>query len=410
MPTPDVPPFDTLQVATEMCEAGGFDQKQANAIVRVAVRSTANLVTRTHLESALERQMETLRVELHKAIWRRASVSSPDHPPGSPPDGWREHATLEDVYYAYRLYLKRPPDPAGFENYQRIVARGLSLDALIRGFADSDEADADVRPTPIDLGGYQVCVQPRDAAIARGIIATHDYEPHVRRAVRDRLDTGNVVVDIGANVGCIALMAATIVGEAGMVVAVEPNPDNLQMLYAGIVLNGLANVRVLPCAASIRSEVLSLSHDTSNTHLLAARAPGQRCTYTQTVALDEALAWLPRLDLVKFDVEGYEIDAFDGFQASIEKYRPALVIEFNPRCLVHLHQREPAALLDRLLALYPSVRATSAFGDDEQFARTADLLEYWRIRDREVTEAGLLPEGVLHFDLIAERGLPRRIS
>ena len=337
-------------------------------------------------------------------------MSLPDHPSGEPADGWREHATLEDVRYAYRLFLKRPPDAVGLANYQRLVARGLALDDLTKGFADSDEANADTRPTPIDLGGYQVCVQPRDLDFARAIIASHDYEPHVRRAVRDRLDTGDVVVDIGANVGCIALLAATLVGEAGIVVAVEPNPDNLQMLYAGIVLNRVSNVRVLPHAASVRSEVVSLSPDTSNTHLVAARAPGPRCAYAQTVVLDEALAWLPRLDLLKVDVEGHEIDALDGFRTAIERHRPALVVEFNPRCIVQLHQREPAALLDRLLALYPSVRATSAFGDDEPFASTDDLLAYWRVRDRELTEAGLLPEGLLHFDLIAERGRPRRIS
>lgn len=336
-------------------------------------------------------------------------MASPDRQPGGPADEWREHATLDDVRYAYRLFLKRLPDPAGFANYERQVARGLALDDLIRGFSNSEEANAGKLPMAIDLGGYRVCVQPRDADFARAIIATHDYEPHVRRAVRERLDPGDVVVDIGANVGCIALLAATMVGEGGSVVAVEPNPDNLQMLYAGMVLNDIANVRVLPHAASIRSEVRSLSRDTSNTNLVAAEAPG-RCVYTQTVVLDEVLASLPRLDLVKMDVEGHEIDAFDGFRASIERHRPALVVEFNPRCLVDLEQREPAELLDRLLALYPSVRATSAFGDDERFARTADLLAYWRARDCEVTAAGLLPAGLLHFDLIAERGRPRRLS
>ena len=336
-------------------------------------------------------------------------MSSPEQQPGGPADGWRDDATLEDVRYAYRLFLKRLPDAAGLANYERLVARGLALDDLIRGFSNSEEARADTLPTPIDLGGYRVCVQPRDADFARAIIASRDYEPHVRRAVRDRLDPGDVVVDVGANVGCIALLAATLVGDRGTVVAVEPNPDNLQMLYAGMVLNDVANVRVLPHAASVRSEVCSLSRDTSNSNLVAAQAPGL-CVYTQTVVLDEVLAALPRLDLVKMDVEGHEIDAFDGFRASIERHRPALVVEFNPRCLVQLEQREPAELLDRLLALYPSVRATSAFGDDEPFSRTAELLEYWRDRNREVTAAGLLPDGLLHFDLIAERGRPRRLT
>ena len=334
-------------------------------------------------------------------------MSASDRPPGGPPDGWREHATPEDVYYAYRLLLRRPPDPDGFANYQRLVARGLPLEDLIRGFADSEEAQADTKPTAVDMGGYQVCVQRRDLEFARNIIATHDYEPHVRRAVRERVGAGDVVVDVGANVGCIALLAATLVGDEGMVVAVEPNPDNLQMLYAGMVLNGVANVRVLPYAASTRSAVVSLSENTSNTHLVAARAPGPRRVYAQTAALDDLLAGLPRLDLVKMDVEGHEIEAFDGFRAAIGKHRPALVVEFNPRCLLDVNQRQPADLLDRILALYPSVRAISAFGDDERFSRTTDLLEYWQRRNREMTAAGRLPNRLLHFDLVTERDRPR---
>ena len=335
-------------------------------------------------------------------------MSSSERPPGSPPAEWRECATPDDVYYAYRLILRRPPDASGFAHYRRLVEAGVSFARLAESFATSDEAREHLAPTPVDMDGYRVCVQRRDIEFARGIISTRDYEPHVRQAVRDRLADGDVVVDIGANVGCIALMAATLVGDTGMVVAVEPNPDNLQMLYAGIVLNDLANVRVLPYAASIHSQVLSLSDNTSNTHLVSARSPGPRSVYTQTAVLDEHLGWLPRLDLVKMDVEGHEIDAFDGFRTSIEKHRPALVIEFNPRCLVDLHQREPLTLLDRILSLYPCIRAISSFGDDARFTQAADLLEYWRRRDREVTDAGLLPDGMLHFDLIAERGRPRR--
>lgn len=326
------------------------------------------------------------------------------------PAPWSEDATPEDIYYAYRLLLQRPPDPEGYAEYERFVAQGVPLKALLSSIADSDEAWQDVVPTPIDLGGYQVCVQRRDTEFATMIIATQDYEPHVRNAVRERLAAGDVAVDVGANVGCIALLAATLVGDTGMVLAVEPNPDNVQMLYAGMVLNGVRNVRVLPHAASFRSEVLSLSDNTSNSRLLAARVPGPslRRPYTQTVVLDEALAYLPRLDLVKMDVEGHEIDVFDGFRTSIERHRPALIVEFNPRCIGDLQRHDPADLLDRILSIYPSVKVTSRFGDDERFSQTADLLEYWRRRNREVTDAGLLPNGMLHFDLIAERDPPQR--
>lgn len=325
-----------------------------------------------------------------------------------PPAGWSKWATAEDVRYAYRLILRRPADPGGLAHYLRLVERGISLEYLAESFAASDEAQEDRLPTPVDLGGYRVCVQKRDAEFGRNILATKEYEPHVRRAVAERLRAGDVVVDIGANVGCIALQAAGIVGREGLVVAVEPNPDNLQMLYAGIVLNGLDNVRVLPHAASAAASVVSLSDNPSNSHVLAAQAPGgPRSVYAQTVALDEALAWLPRLDLVKIDIEGHEIAALDGFATLVARHRPALVVEFNPRCLRKQGEDAPAALLDRILALYPAVRALSAFGDDERFSRTPDALAYWRRRDREIADAGLLPDGMLHFDLIVERNRPR---
>jgi FkbM family methyltransferase len=335
-------------------------------------------------------------------------VSSSSHPPGSPPGGWDKRATPEDVYYAYRLLLRRPPDRDGFDHYQRLIDRGITLEYLAESFVTSDEANENLKPTPVDLDGYQVCVRRRDREFASNIVATQDYEPHVRQAVRERVSAGDVVVDIGANVGCIALLAAKLVGQDGLVVAVEPNPDNLQMLYAGIVLNRTNNVRVLSCAASIGSEIVSLSDNSSNSHLLKAQPPRPLGVYAQTTALDESLAWLQRLDLVKIDVEGHEIEAFDGFRTLIERHRPALVVEFNPRCLRDFGAHDPAILADRILRLYPSVQAISAFGDNERFARSEALMDYWRRRDHEVTGAGLLPGGMLHFDLIAERGRPRR--
>lgn len=70
----DAPPFDTQQAAAEVRELGGFDQQQADAIVRGGVRATASLVTRDQMNTALERQTADLRTEIHKAIngqtWR----------------------------------------------------------------------------------------------------------------------------------------------------------------------------------------------------------------------------------------------------------------------------------------------------------------------------------------------------
>jgi FkbM family methyltransferase len=315
-----------------------------------------------------------------------------------------DRATEDDIYYAYRLILKREPDAAGLAHYHTLVADGLSLDRLIRSFVNSDEyrltQEDEARPTPVDVGGYQVCIQKLDTDFGQGIFHSHKYEEHVRQTVREHLREGDVAVDVGANVGVITFLAASIAGTSGRVIAVEPNPDNLQLLYRGIVLNGFTNVEVLPCAASNSRAVFSLTGGTSNTHLIGARAPGEGGYFVQSVVLDEALDGLPRLDFVKMDIEGHEPQAFEGFSRLIARHRPVLLVEFNPRCLVDLQGQDPVAYLKQIFALYARVRVTSAFGDQVTFDGAEALMAYWERRNREVTAEKLLPDRLLHFDLV----------
>jgi len=336
------------------------------------------------------------------AFFRKPRPTPPPRP------AWDDVPTEEDIFYAYRLILKRDPDEAGLEQYRRHIANGVSLDRVIRSFFDSEEYRFRLldewRPTPVDFGGYRVCIQKRDTDFGQAILATAEYEPQVRALVAQYLREGDVFVDVGANVGCIAFLAATIVKAHGLVVAVEPNPENVRLLYAGIVLNGFTNVRVLPWAASNRDGIFSLTGGISNTHVIPGRAPeASGGLYAQAAVLDEWLAWLPRLDFVKMDIEGHEPLALDGLSRLVARHRPTLLVEFNPRCLEDLHQRSPRAFLDDLFALYPRYRIVSAFGDDETFERAADLMTFWERRNREVTERKLLPDRLLHFDLIAPR-------
>jgi FkbM family methyltransferase len=256
----------------------------------------------------------------------------------------------------------------------------------------------------VDLGGYQVCIQKLDTDFGQGIFHSHKYEEHVRRAARENLHEGDVAVDVGANVGVLTFLAASIVGKTGRVIAVEPNPDNLQMLYRGIVLNGFENVEVLPYAASNRRSVFSLTGGTSNTHLIGAREPEEGGHFVQSIVLDDMLGQLPRLDFVKMDIEGHEPQALEGFARLIGRYRPALLVEFNPRCLVNLQQQNPLSFLQQIFAFYPSVRVTSAFEDDECLDTPEKVLTYWERRNREITAQKRLPDGMLHFDLVARAG------
>ena len=319
-----------------------------------------------------------------------------------------DRVTEADIHYAYRLILRRPPDPAGLQHFRERVRAGLPLPEMVNDFLRSDEfhdrleAERLGELRRVDLGGYELLVPAGDPDFGAIIDCYRQYEEPVRQAVRDQLRPGDVCLDVGANIGVMTFLASSIVGADGVVVAVEANPENVQVLYRTIHMTGASNVMVLPVAASDRRHVFSLK-GRSNTHLVAARAADSGGGhFVQSVQLDDLLAWLPRLDLVKMDIEGHEPPALRGLSRLLVKHRPGLVVEFNPECLA-VQQQDPRECLTLMFAVHPRVRALSPFGDDRMFTRADDLMAFWRARSAQLAADGRLGPGALHFDLVAAR-------
>lgn len=311
-------------------------------------------------------------------------------------------ATMDDVVAAYRLFLRREPEDRAIAHYEQYIAEGMTLERLTAAFLSCAEftrlQTSDL--VTVDLGGYHVCVDPNETEVGKGLILQRDYEPHVRRAISERLREGQTFVDFGANVGCISFHAAKIVGPRGRVISVEPNPTNQQRLYAGIVRNGFTNVRVMPYAVSDRRTTFSVTGGTSNTYVTEPFDVGSKGVYTQTMIPDEDLADLESIDLIKMDVEGHESFALRGFTQLIRKHKPTLLAEFCP--FSHLGTgNDPMEFLDLLFGLYKQSTATTIYGDSVDFTDPQELMAYWRTRNVELSEAGWIPEGVLHLDLIA---------
>jgi FkbM family methyltransferase len=318
------------------------------------------------------------------------------------PSGKR--ATEEDIYFAYRLLLGRDPDPAGYAVHQRYIEGGkLTLDRMVGIFRSSAEyrqkQEVGSRPTPVDFGGYKVVVHSDDPDFGNAIARNRTFDKHVCAAIREFVRKDDVVVDVGANVGVITFLAASIVGDGGRVISVEPNPYNIQLLYRGIIANGFSNVRVVPYAASNVSAVFSLSADTSNTRVIGTQSPDGPGPFVQSVILDEQLGGLPKIKCVKMDIEGHEPRAIQGFSRLIDRDRPILLVEFNPSCL-KIQQQTSLGFLNQLFAVYRQIRVTSAHQDDATFESAGALLEFWEKRNREIVAQKLLPDGMLHFDLV----------
>ncbi len=151
------------------------------------------------------------------------------------------------------------------------------------------------------------------------------YEPHTRKWFSALLAPGNVVYDVGANVGFFTLLASRIVGQEGAVVAFEPLPANVQALRRHVELNRAGNVTIVEAAVSDRRG--RARFDTARNPAMGGLATNGALE-VETGRLDEFVSErsLPKPDLMKIDVEGAEVRVLQGAIRCIEEARPAIVL------------------------------------------------------------------------------------
>ena len=147
---------------------------------------------------------------------------------------------------------------------------------------------------------------------------------------------GDIVIDVGAAFGFYTILASKRVGREGKVVAIEPQPDNFEMLNRNIKLNKLANIVTLNYAASSQKTTLKLFDNYST---IQERAGQSLQSYIEVSAdtLDNLLrqAAIYEVNWVKVDVEGAELDVLKGAVGILSRSRNvALFVEVHSPGLV----------------------------------------------------------------------------
>jgi FkbM family methyltransferase len=270
-------------------------------------------------------------------------------------------ATEKDLYYCYRLLLQREPDETGWRHYLALINHhGVTTQWLVANFLTSEEfvrlQEEIYRPQLVELDTFKLYARPNDFLSGAAIIQQKQYEPHVTAELRRLLQPGMVLVDLGANVGYFTLLAATLVGPQGKVIAFEPNPETCVLLRQSIAVNGLSQVELHPYAAAEKAQTFTLEAPGggSNGRIVEfsaeARARPSLFTQIEAVALDDFLAAESRIDVIKMDIEGAEARAVQGMGQLIRRHRPVLLLEFSPSLLEMTSHVSPESFLDALLA------------------------------------------------------------
>jgi FkbM family methyltransferase len=140
--------------------------------------------------------------------------------------------------------------------------------------------------------------------------------------IRNALRPGHVVADVGANNGFTGVLFARSVGPSGKVVGFEPSPANLEAARENIRLNAAANFELVAAAVGAQAGKVSFDPGFGNGVVAAAGT-----VEVPLLTLDEHFG-TTRVDLIKVDIEGYELEALRGARQLLTR-RPALAIEMH---------------------------------------------------------------------------------
>ena len=189
------------------------------------------------------------------------------------------------------------------------------------------------------------------------------FEPHETACFRQYLRPGMHVVDAGANVGYFTALATSLVAPTGRVVAVEPSPYAFARLADMVLRNSMSTVTTAQVGLGSESGRVTLyvPPDENHNHSPSMVAnPQGRPVQVVIRTLDEcAEEWnLGRIDLMKLDIEGYELEALRGARRLLEQRRiRAVMCEFNDYWL-----REAGTTPDELFGFLASAGFRCASG------------------------------------------------
>ena len=168
------------------------------------------------------------------------------------------------------------------------------------------------------------------------------------------------VLDIGANIGYIAAIAAGLAGEGGCVHAFDPNPDCYARLKLNLDAFPQAHAHQLAISDYVGTLPLYLSENSEEQgwgSLLKDATTERQTMDVAVTTIDDFVTkfGIRRVHLIKMDIEGNEMHALRGGWKLIGRDRPAIIAELNATCLAR-DGSKPSDIIELLTASGYSVR------------------------------------------------------
>jgi len=218
-------------------------------------------------------------------------------------------------------------------------------------------------PLGLRMQGYK-----RDA-LGRNLYRRGIHEPGLTKLLIDTFSNnpGSHFLDVGANAGYFSCIFGKLAGPTGKVIAIEPEPQNRQLIERNLRNNGLKNVTLLPFAVGSQEGTARMGiYKAANRgrHSLVDLEPCKKFIEVPVRRLDDLVrdANVIEWALMKLDVEGFEPFVFEGATETLSRTR-ALAMEYAPSYW-RKAGIEPATVFQKLSAHFSQIHYFKGSGLD----------------------------------------------
>ena len=186
--------------------------------------------------------------------------------------------------------------------------------------------------------------------------------------LKSLISSDDICLDLGANHGMMTL-AMSVIAHHGHIFAFEASPDTAAALQETVRANSIQNVsasNVVVGRSAQAVKFFDMTDTRSSGHYVPMEMPvdtpavGQdafQIVNAQTRSVDEIVRALSlsKLDFIKIDVEGAELDVIEGAVETFRRFLPTVALEFNSYAFVHYRELAPRIVLRRIFEVFEQV-------------------------------------------------------
>ena len=175
---------------------------------------------------------------------------------------------------------------------------------------------------------FSMILDLEDKGISTELNVRGSREEQLYTILKEIIKPGNHVLDLGANIGYYPLIAMSLVGQSGKVYALEPSPYNFSLLNRNVMFNNATNVietfQFGGGAKPGKAKFYLSERSNQNTMIKELfRFGGQQDYLIDSLEVDiidmsSFMMDKPPIDLIRMDIEGYEVEVLAGLKSSIE--------------------------------------------------------------------------------------------